>query len=432
VNSRPDTQQLDQKSRREHEVSFELLVRSVKDYAIFIVDPAGCVASWNEGAERIKGYSAEEIIGKPLTTFYPDEVVQTGHVQRELESAKQEGRFEDEGWRVRKDGSLFWANVIITSIRGSDGELLGFAKITRDLTERRKTEEQARELAAEQAAHNAARTRSKELSQLNSKLKEQAVELEAALEAAREARDAAEDAAAAATEAYRELDQFSYIASHDLKAPLRGIGNLVEWLQEDLGGALKGESVEHMRLLQGRVQRMNALIEGILTYSRAGRKQATPEQVDSGTLIREVVDLLNPPEQLLIQLPERTPTLKAERVPLQQVFMNLIGNAIKFTCAARSDPAIKIEWRQVDDGIEFAITDNGPGIEPQFHEKVWEMFQTLQRRDEVEGTGIGLSVVKKIVERRGGKVWFESVPEEGTTFRFVWPETYLEDASYRE
>jgi PAS domain S-box-containing protein len=432
VNTRPDARQIVRKSRREQNAAFELLVRSVKDYAIFMLDPAGRVASWNEGAERIKGYSADEIIGKPLTIFYPDEVVKSGYVQRELESAKQDGRFEDEGWRVRKDGSLFWANVIITAIRESSGDLLGFAKITRDLTERRKTEQQARELAAEQAAHNAALARSEELAQLNSKLKEQAAELNAALEATKEARDAAEHAAAAATEAYRELDQFSYIASHDLKAPLRGIGNLVEWLQDDFGHALKDESVEHMRLLRGRVDRMNALIEGILVYSRAGRRQGDSEQVDIGALIGEVIDLLNPPKSLQIELPEHTITITAERVPLQQVFMNLVGNAIKFTCAARSDPAIKIEWREVDVGIEFAIADNGPGIEPQFHERVWGMFQTLKRRDEIEGTGIGLSVVKKIVERRGGKVWLESVPNEGTTFRFVWPKACLEDVSYRE
>lgn len=432
MNSRPDARQLVKKHRGEDEAAFELLVRSVKDYAIFMLDPEGRVASWNEGAERIKGYSADEVIGKSLTIFYPEEVARSGYVEQELASARQEGRFEDEGWRVRKDGSLFWANVIITAIRGPDGNLVGFAKITRDLTERRKTEEQARELAAERAAHNAALVHSQELAQLNSKLKEQTARLEAALEAAREARDAAEQAVAAATEAYRELDQFSYIASHDLKAPLRGIGNLVEWLQDDLGDALKGESIEHMRLLRGRVDRMNALIEGILTYSRAGRKQGCPEQVDSGAIIAEVIDLLNPPKQLQIQLPEHAPTVEAERVPLQQVFMNLIGNAIKFTCEARSDPAIRIEWRDIDDGIEFAIIDNGPGVEPQFHERVWGMFQTLNRRDKIEGTGIGLSVVKKIVERRGGKIWLQSAPGEGATFRFVWPKTFQEDASYRE
>lgn len=397
-----------------------------------MLDPEGHVASWNEGAERIKGYSADEIIGKPLTIFYPDELVQSGYVQRELEAAKRDGRFEDESWRVRKDGSRFWANVIITAIRDPDGRLLGFAKITRDLTERRKAEQQRRKLAVEQAARRAAMARTEELAELNARLQAQAIELQAALQAAKEAREIAERSAEAAREAYRELDQFSYVASHDLKAPLRGIGNLVEWMQDDLGEQLEGESLEHMRLLQGRVHRMNALIDGILTYSRAGRKHGTPEQLNAGAIVREVIDLLNPPEQLQIQLPEQFPTIEAERVPLQQVFINLIGNAIKFTTAVRSDPVIRIGWRNVDDGVEFAITDNGPGIEPQYHEKIWGMFQTLKRRDDVEGTGIGLSVVKKTVERRGGKVSLESAPGKGATFRFIWPKRYREEAIPRE
>ncbi|MBZ9894299.1 PAS domain S-box protein [Mesorhizobium sp. BR1-1-6] len=432
MNSRPDAHKLGEKSRREHEAGFELLVRSVKDYAIFMLDPEGRVASWNEGAERIKGYSADEIMGKPITIFYSNEVVQSGHVQRELESARQYGRFEDEGWRVRKDGSQFWANVVITALRAPDGELLGFAKVTRDLTERRQAEEQARQLAAEQATRDSALLRSQELAELNSKLQEQAAELKEALDATKEARNAAELSAEAEREAYRELDQFAYIASHDLKAPLRGIGNLVEWLQDDLGEKIEGESIEHMRLLQVRVRRMTALIEGILTYSRAGRQHGSQEQVDTGAVLSEIVDLLNPPEQVRVQWPQRMPTIEAELVPLQQVFMNLIGNAIKFTLAVRPDPAIAIEWRDVDDGVEFAITDNGPGIEPQFHDRIWAMFQTLNRRDDVEGTGIGLSVVKKVVERRGGRVSVESLLGEGATFRFVWPKSTQEDVSHRE
>ncbi|TPL23565.1 MULTISPECIES: ATP-binding protein [unclassified Mesorhizobium] len=432
MNSRPDAHKLGEKSRREHEAGFELLVRSVKDYAIFMLDPEGRVASWNEGAERIKGYSADEIMGKPITIFYSNEVVQSGHVQRELESARQYGRFEDEGWRVRKDGSQFWANVVITALRAPDGELLGFAKVTRDLTERRQAEEQARQLAAEQATRDSALLRSQELAELNSKLQEQAAELKEALDATKEARNAAELSAEAAREAYRELDQFAYIASHDLKAPLRGIGNLVEWLQDDLGEKIEGESIEHMRLLQVRVRRMTALIEGILTYSRAGRQHGSQEQVDTGAVLSEIIDLLNPPEQVRVQWPQRMPTIEAELVPLQQVFMNLIGNAIKFTLAVRPDPAIAIEWRDVNDGVEFAITDNGPGIEPQFHDRIWAMFQTLNRRDDVEGTGIGLSVVKKVVERRGGRVSVESLLGEGATFRFVWPKSTQEDVSHRE
>ena len=347
----------------------------------------------------------------------------SGFPQFELEVASREGRFEDEGWRVRKDGSLFWANVIITAMRGRDGQLLGFAKVTRDLTVRREAEEQARRLAAEQAAHVEAARRGEELAHLNYRLRQQAVELQVALAATKAARDDAERAAAAATEAYRELDQFAYVASHDLKAPLRGIANLAQWLQDDIGEQLKGDSKEHMRLLQGRVRRMEALIDGILTYSRAGRKLTPPEPVETGALVRDVIELLAPPAEVRIQMPDQFPTIEAERVPLQQVFMNLIGNAIKFTRAVRPDAVIDIAWRDVADGFEFTISDNGAGIAPEYHDRVWGIFQTLAARDKVEGTGIGLSVVQKIVESRGGKVSLESAPGEGATFRFVWAKT---------
>jgi PAS domain S-box-containing protein len=412
-----------QEELRRSEERFELLVQSVKDYAILMLDPEGCVVSWNEGAERIKGYPANEILGKSFTTFYPKEAVDSGFPQLELDVASREGRFEDEGWRVRKDGSLFWANVIITALRSPDGQLVGFVKVTRDLTARREAEAQARRLAAEQAAFAEAAARSEELAHLNDRLRQQAVELQVALADTKAARDAAERAAAAATEAYRELDQFAYVASHDLKAPLRGIANLAQWLQDDMGEQLTGDSKEHMRLLQGRVRRMEALIDGILAYSRAGRRLTPPEPVEIGALVRDVIELLAPSAEVRIQMPDQFPTIEAERVPLQQVFMNLIGNAIKFTRAVRSDAVIRIAWRDVADGFEFTISDNGPGIAPEYHDRIWGIFQTLAARDKVEGTGIGLSVVQKIVESRGGKVSIESAPGEGATFRFVWAKT---------
>src|SRR5690606_36466939 len=158
-----------------------LLVQSVQDYAIFMLDPDGRIVSWNEGAERIKGYAAHEILGRSLTTFYPQEAIESGFPQHELAVARREGRFEDEGWRVRKDGSRFWANVVITALQGPDGRLEGFAKVTRDLTARREAEEQARRLAAEEAAHAEAATQAEELAQLNDRLQQQAIELEISL-----------------------------------------------------------------------------------------------------------------------------------------------------------------------------------------------------------------------------------------------------------
>jgi PAS domain S-box-containing protein len=433
---------------RQSEERFRLLVQNVQDYAILMLDPEGRVSSWNKGAERIKGYAADEIIGRSFMLFYPPDALARGLPQRELEVAAREGRFEDESWRLRKDGSRFWANVVITALHSTDGRLIGFAKVTRDLTARREAEAQALRLAAEEAAHAEAARRADELANLNEQLQEQAVELEAqteelrvaaetlyqkndelqaALSNARAAREAAERAATAATEAYRELDQFAYVASHDLKAPLRGIANLARWIQDDTGERLGAESIEHMRLLQGRVHRMEALIDGILAYSRAGRVLKSPEAVDTGTLVREVIELLAPPSGVTIHVPPQMPTLNAERVPLQQVFLNLIGNAVKYTRAERPDPVIRIDWRDAGNAFEFSVSDNGPGIEPEYHERIWGIFQTLAPRDKVEGTGIGLSVVRKIVESRDGSVSLESSPGQGAIFRFIWPKKFLKE-----
>jgi PAS domain S-box-containing protein len=427
---------------RQSEERFRLLVQSVKDYAILMLDPEGRVVSWNEGAGRLKGYGADEIVGRSLTTFYPAEAVAAGYPQYELETAAREGRFEDEGWRVRKDGSRFWANVVITAVRDAEGRLVGFAKVTRDLTLRREAEEQALRLAAERAAHVEAAKRSEELERLNRQLREQAADLaaqterarvlaedlhrangllEAALIEARTAQDAAERAAAAAGDAYRELDQFAYVASHDLKAPLRGIANLAQWIQDDLGEGLAGESRDHMRMLQGRVHRMEALIDGILAYSRAGRGLARPEPVDTADLVRDVAELQGHGEDVRIEVAPGMPVLQTERVPLQQVFMNLIGNAVKHTRLHRRDVVVSVGWSDRGDAFEFTVKDNGPGIAIEHHDRIWGMFQTLAARDKVEGTGIGLSVVRKIVDGRGGRAWVESPQGEGATFHFVWP-----------
>ena len=217
----------------------------------------------------------------------------------------------------------------------------------------------------------------------------------------------------------RELDQFAYVASHDLKAPLRGIANLTQWIEEDLGDRVTGESREHMQLLKGRVHRMEALIDGILSYSRAGRIREKPEHVDVAKLLGESVELLSPPPETEIVIGPVMPTIETERVPLQQVFMNLIGNAIKYN--QRPGARVEITVQPAKGMHQFSVADNGPGIAPQYQEKIWQIFQTLAARDKVEGTGIGLSVVRKIVEARGGKAWLESEVGRGSTFHFTWP-----------
>lgn len=216
-----------------------------------------------------------------------------------------------------------------------------------------------------------------------------------------------------------ELDQFAYVASHDLKAPLRGIANLSEWIEEDLAERMSEESREQMRLLRGRVHRLESLIDGILSYSRAGRARGRVELIDTAALVDEVIELLAPAEHVKIDVQRPLPRMTAERVPLEQVFMNLIGNALKY--AKGNATEVRIGSEDLGHAFRFMVRDNGPGIAPEFHARIWGLFQTLEARDKVEGSGVGLSVVKKIVESRGGEVSVESSEGAGATFSFTWP-----------
>lgn len=218
----------------------------------------------------------------------------------------------------------------------------------------------------------------------------------------------------------RDLDQFAYVASHDLKAPLRGIANLSQWLEEDLGDDLSDTAREMMVLLRGRVGRMEAMIEGVLQYSRAGRLGAEPEEVDVGALVGETLELLQPGPRATVETSD-LPVLVTERAPLAQVLLNLIGNALKH--ARREDPIVRVTAEPEGESWRISVADNGPGIEPRYHDRIWTMFQTLSARDELESTGIGLSVVRKVVEDQGERVWVESNPAEspGATFHFTWP-----------
>lgn len=226
--------------------------------------------------------------------------------------------------------------------------------------------------------------------------------------------------------ANKELDQFAYVASHDLKAPLRGIANLSQWIEEDLGDSAPADLVEKTTLIRGRVQRLEALIDGILQYSRAGRVRLHIECVNVGALLTDVVELLAPPPEIDITIAPSMPSIMTERTPLQQVFMNLLGNAIKYNKRAGA----KIDVSVIDKGdrYAFSVADNGPGIAAEYHERIFGIFQTLESRDRVEGTGIGLSVVKKTVELHGGSVIVNSALGKGATFTFEWPKEAGESA----
>lgn len=222
-------------------------------------------------------------------------------------------------------------------------------------------------------------------------------------------------------QANAELDEFASVASHDLKAPLRGIANLSEWLSESLAPKATEEERVQLSLIQNRAKRLGALVDGILIYARAGRLRGTKEKVDTRALVTEILELLGATHEPVIEVSARMPTLMIERVLIQQILMNLIGNAIKYT--RRTDARIAIDCETTAEGWVFSVKDNGPGIASEHHAKIWEPFQRLQGRDVVEGTGIGLSVVRKIVESRGGTVSVVSAPGEGATFMVRWPKT---------
>lgn len=236
----------------------------------------------------------------------------------------------------------------------------------------------------------------------------------------------------------RDLDQFAYVASHDLKAPLRAISTLAGWLDEDLGERLAPDEREQLHLLRGRVRRMDSLVEGILQYSRVGRLEGQYERVDLGLLVHEVLDDLGPPSGLALETDQSWPTLIIRRLRFKQVLSNLVTNAVKYHDKKSRGGWIRIGCRLRGPGgspdgskdggaedtagaLELTVADNGPGIAREHHQKIFQIFQTLQPRDKVESTGLGLALVAKLVEDEGGKVWIESEAGQGSVFKVLWP-----------
>ena len=216
-----------------------------------------------------------------------------------------------------------------------------------------------------------------------------------------------------------DLEQFAYVASHDLKAPLRAIDNLATWIAEDLGELLQGEPEANMALLRSRIKRLEALLDGLLQYNRIGRKDVDRETISAGQLLTEIKAMIAPPPGFELVWDEHLPTLTVAKAPLGQVLVNLIANAIKHH--DRENGRIEIRVTEHGQGYQFAVSDDGPGIPPEMQERVFGMFQTLKSKDEVEGSGLGLAVVKRHVEREGGVVGVDSDGIRGTTFWFSWP-----------
>ncbi|MGB7085816.1 MAG: PAS domain S-box protein [Phormidesmis sp.] len=309
-----------------------------------------------------------------------------------LSGDRSQATFEKRYITQRK--AVVWTEVSLSTVRDSQDDLLYFIATLQEITERKR-------------ATLALLSQKEDLLTVNMMLTDALTMLE---------------------QRNRELDQFAYVTSHDLKAPLRAIANLATWIEEDLGSNLPDENKEQFELLKNRVHRMEGLINGLLEYSRIGRTHQSYEATDVGELLADVIDSLSPLGQFAITVAPNMPMLQTKRVPLRQVFANLITNAIKHH--NRAEGQVEISVRDVGEFYEFAVADDGPGIEPIYHEKIFTIFQTLKARDELEGTGIGLSLVQKAVAVEGGTITVESEIGKGSVFRFTWPKEQSNPLSF--
>jgi len=371
---------------RQSEELYRSLVEQVADYGIFMLDEKGRVINWNEGAKRIKGYTADEIIGKYFSIFYPEEDIIDGKPARELVIAVATGKYEEEGWRLRKDGSLFWANVVITAVYNRQGIHIGFSKVTRDLTERKKAEEALRE------SYERFRQKSLELQRTNEEL----------------------------GLANEELEKFTSIVSHDLQEPLRTIKSFLLLTERELDEEARRPVAGYLRKSVQAVTRMKELIEHVLHYSQVSKVDLQLESLSVRDLIDEVLQNVQAQieaSRARIDLDLRVEHVLGNRLQLIQVLQNLINNALKFT--AGQSPRVTIVAQPDKDRVRFSVSDNGIGIAEGDLTKVFDVFRRLHTQNEYPGVGMGLSICKRIVERHGGQIWPESQPGQGTTFYFT-------------
>lgn len=365
------TDQRNELREKNRELKKLSIVASKADNAILITDDRGVVEWVNDGFVRLTGYSPDEIIGKkPFEVLHGPDT--SSEVRNQLRtSIERKEPFSGELLKYRKDGSKFWTQVTMTSIVEEGGEMARFIFIESDITTRKLAEEKMSLYM-------------QYLERMN-----------------------------------KELDKFAHVLSHELKAPLRAIGNLAGMIEEEARNTLSPESLSQFEKIQSRVVRMEHMIDGIHSYTKASRESNKITTFRLEELVRDAIDLMEIPPAAIINIRENMPVVTANRYKLQQVFMNLIENAVKFN----DKPDVQVEIGAVDKGLswEFNVKDNGPGIDSRYHEKIFVIFQTLHARDDRESTGVGLAIVKKIVEDAGGSICVDSQRGQGAVFRFLWP-----------
>lgn len=353
---------------KESEEKFRLLVSNIKEYAIFMLNADGTIATWNKGAELINGYTATEIIGKPISLFYTDD--EKAFASESLKIANKNGRFEGEAWHKRKNNSLFWAEISITALYDKKGLIKGYSKVIHDITQRKNAEIELKQKSDELAHSN------------------------------------------------QELEQFAYVASHDLQEPLRMVTSYLQLLSKRYKDKLDDDANEFIYYAVDGSNRMRVLINSLLEYSRVNRLKPF-EEINTKALLKNVFQDLND------QIKESKTTIKTntlfdiygDPVLISRLFQNLIANAIKFKSTKR--PQIIISCEKKRNEYLFSVKDNGIGIQKEYQEKVFVIFQRLHSKEKYPGTGIGLAICKKIVERHNGKIWIESELGKGSTFYFT-------------
>jgi hypothetical protein len=383
---------------RESEEMFRLLVANVQDYAIFMLDTGGHIASWNAGAHRIKGYTSDEIIGKHFSIFYPEEDIRSGKPPRELEIAREYGVYEEEGWRLRKDGSRFWANVVITAVHDEQGVLRGFAKVTRDITDRKQAEETQRALMQQREARLAAE----------------------------EERRRAEASFRVAQEANRAKDEFLMTLSHELRTPMTAILGWARLLPTmSPADPMFREAVSS--IARG-AQLQARLIDDVLDVSRivSGKMRLTRERLNVENILNSSLEAVRPSAgargiRIETSFSAGLGWIVADPTRLQQVMWNLLTNAVKFTPKGGS---IHVSARRTSSHLEIEVCDTGEGIDLQFLPHVFEPFRQAENpQTRVHGgLGLGLSIVRYIVEAHGGSITAESEGRgSGATFTVTLP-----------
>jgi PAS domain S-box-containing protein len=372
---------------KESEDRYHKMIEEVEDYAILMLDREGLIQNWNKGAEKIKGYKEEEVIGQHFRIFYPPKDQAEQLPEKLIALAIKEGKAVHEGWRVRKDGTQFWGSIVITALHNEDNSIVAFSKVTRDLTERKLAEDKLLSYTRQLESQNS------------------------------------------------QLQQFAYAAAHDMKEPLRKIQLYISAVISDTDSTLSADrKLAYLKSSADAAHRMQGLIEDLLAFAKVSEQSQTFDTVDLNELWQEAVSFYHDTTQEFSAsvTSGSLPVVKGISFQLKQLLLNLVGNSLKYRHPDRL-PEIKISSATVFQSYagrdkypeqafyKISIQDNGIGFHPKFADKIFEMFERLHTREIYAGTGIGLAICKKIVENHGGKITADGREQEGARFDIYLP-----------